>query len=174
VALTATALAILLNPTASGAIPTQEAGVPNARMTPGALLTIEAQLPPGSQITVPGLQATLASLLTPVAQVPGSVFQPGMEQTPGALLTLAVQLTPAAPGIFATPGVLPTFSALLTPAALLGGGPQVVGVPTALPQTGFFDELGAGGANVGAFALMAFGLLAVIILSRRLRTANSR
>lgn len=177
VALTATALAILLQPPTpgqgGGLIPTQEVFGPDPRQTPGALLTIQAQLPPDSQANVPGLQLTLASLLTPAVQLPGAQVPPGAEQTPGALLTLAVQLTPGAPGVFGTPGVQPTFAALLTPAALLGGQP-VVGVPTALPETGFFDDLASGGTNVGAFALMAAGLLAVIIISRRLRATNSR
>lgn len=78
---------------------------------------------------------------------------------------LAILLAPPTPGqgggeVTPTPeGFVPT--------------PGVV-VPTALPQTGFFDDLAAGGSNMGAFALMALGLLAVIVVSRRLRATDDK
>ncbi len=56
-----------------------------------------------------------------------------------------------------------------------GGGTfptQEVGIiPTRLPQTGFFDDVG-NGSNVGLIALLALGLVAVIGVSRGVRAAN--
>lgn len=53
--------------------------------------------------------------------------------------------------------------------ALPGPGP----LPTALPDTGLFDDLAAGNpAGVGGLMLAVFGLLGVIVISRRLRAAN--
>lgn len=44
-------------------------------------------------------------------------------------------------------------------------------LPTALPDTGLFDDLGAAGSGgLGLMALAAFGLLGVIVVSRRLRS----
>jgi hypothetical protein len=52
------------------------------------------------------------------------------------------------------------------------GGP-VGPLPTALPDTGLFDDLAAGGAgSLGGLVLAVFGLLGVIVISRRLRAAN--
>lgn len=45
-------------------------------------------------------------------------------------------------------------------------------IPTALPETGFFEDLAAGNANAGMIALLALGLVGVIVVSRRLRTDN--
>ena len=42
--------------------------------------------------------------------------------------------------------------------------------PTALPDTGLFDDIAGGTGGLGALALMALGLVAVIFVSRRLRT----
>lgn len=42
--------------------------------------------------------------------------------------------------------------------------------PTALPDTGLFDDIASGTGGLGALALMALGLVAVIFVSRRLRT----
>jgi len=55
------------------------------------------------------------------------------------------------------------------PTAAIGGATPVVssGGTGELPDTGLFDEMGAGG--VGMFFAMAFGLLGVIFLSRRIR-----
>ncbi len=44
-------------------------------------------------------------------------------------------------------------------------------IPTRLPQTGFFDDVGNGG-NVGLIALLALGLVGVIGVSRLVRATN--
>jgi hypothetical protein len=50
-----------------------------------------------------------------------------------------------------------------------------VALPTALPDTGLFDDVVAGGRDgVGLLALMAFGLVGVIAISRRLRSSNNK
>jgi hypothetical protein len=52
------------------------------------------------------------------------------------------------------------------------GGP-VGPLPTALPDTGLFDDLAAGGSgSLGGLVLAIMGLLGVIVISRRLRAAN--
>ncbi|NWG15806.1 MAG: hypothetical protein HXY41_04155 [Chloroflexi bacterium] len=104
------------------------------------------------------LTQTAEFLLTPPTQE--ALGPSDVALTATALAILLAPPTPGQGGGEATPtpeGLVPT-----------AGVP-----PTALPQTGFFDDLGAGGANMGAFALMALGLLAVIVVSRRLR-ANDR
>lgn len=59
--------------------------------------------------------------------------------------------------------------ALVTPTQEGGFGP----LPTALPDTGFLDDLAAGNpGSMGALLLAIVGLLGVIIVSRRLRTTN--
>lgn len=46
-------------------------------------------------------------------------------------------------------------------------------LPTALPDTGLFDDLAAGGAgSLGGLVLAIVGLIGVIAISRRLRTVN--
>lgn len=49
--------------------------------------------------------------------------------------------------------------------------PQVLVTPTELPDTGLFDDVAGGGGRggIGIVALMAFGLLGVIVVSRRIR-----
>jgi hypothetical protein len=85
--------------------------------------------------------------------------------------------TPGAGGGLGTPG-------LGTPGAGTPGGPltgtQATITPTPIPQptdsgmpgTGFFDDIGAGGAtanNLPLFAVAMLGLVAVIVVARRLR-----
>src|SRR5262249_20297642 len=73
-------------------------------------------------------------------------------------------------------------AAILAPTA---GGTSIAGLPTQgvltpgvlptqLPETGFFDDLAAGNANVGMIALMALGLVGVILVSRRVRVATNK
>ncbi len=50
---------------------------------------------------------------------------------------------------------------------------EVPTLPTALPDTGLFDDLAAGGAGgLGGLALAVIGLIGLIAVSRRLRTVN--
>jgi uncharacterized protein YraI/uncharacterized membrane protein YeaQ/YmgE (transglycosylase-associated protein family) len=67
------------------------------------------------------------------------------------------------------------FVATPTPETGLGtGGGGEIAPTAAMPDTGFIDDvLGGNGQGVGAFLLMALGLVGVIVVSRRLRTVNS-
>ncbi len=47
-------------------------------------------------------------------------------------------------------------------------------IPTQLPEGGLFDDFVQGSGGMGVIALMAFGLVGVIIVSRRLRVVNER
>jgi hypothetical protein len=82
---------------------------------------------------------------------------------------LAVQMTATALAqLLSTP-----IPSNLTPTREVGGA--VSGGPTALPGTGLFDDLAQGGTQTfGALFLIALGLVALIVVSRRLRTANGR
>ena len=74
----------------------------------------------------------------------------------GAFLTATAQaVTPGAEIITAAPQQFPTAAA------------------TSLPQTGLFDDVVSGGSNgLGLLALTVVGLVGVIVVSRRLRSAN--
>lgn len=101
------------------------------------------------------LTQTAAFLLTPPTPTQGV----GADDVALTATELARIL---APGTATPGGLIPTAEGFLTPGAN----------PTALPDTGFFDDLAAGTGNVGTIALMAFGLAGVILVSRRLRTSN--
>lgn len=99
-------------------------------------------------------------LVTPTMQQPD---QNSVGLTATALVT---QLQPPAqetPGI----GGGPT-QEFFTP---IGGG--INPLPTALPDTGLFDDLGGTG-SMGLIALLGIGLVAIIVVSRRARAAMSR
>ncbi|MBZ0277599.1 MAG: hypothetical protein K8I60_15745, partial [Anaerolineae bacterium] len=99
-------------------------------------------------------------LVTPTMQQPD---QNSVGLTATALVT---QLQPPAqetPGI----GGGPT-QEFFTP---IGGGANPL--PTALPDTGLFDDLGGTG-SMGLIALLGIGLVAIIVVSRRARAAMSR
>lgn len=106
---------------------------------------------------------TAEFLLTPPTQ--GALPIGAIEQTATALAILIPLPTAGQGG-----GEIPTQEGLPTSGVLVTPG----FVATALPDTGFFDDLAAGGTNVGTFALMALGLLAVVVISRRLRATNNR
>jgi hypothetical protein len=81
-------------------------------------------------------------------------------------------------------GVQLTATALAQLLLGAGGGPTPTGEvlttpgtarPTALPDTGLFDDITAGStSSVSLLALMALGLVGVIVVSRRMRAANNR
>jgi hypothetical protein len=61
-----------------------------------------------------------------------------------------------------------------TPTLEVIGDTPVGPLPTALPDTGLFDDLATGGAGgLGGLALVMLGLVGVIAVSRRLRVANN-
>jgi hypothetical protein len=115
-----------------------------------------------TQIAATGIVLT-AQELTRVAGLPTNT------PTPPTLNPEAVQLTATALALLLGQGGGPTqevFTPVGTP-----GTPR----PTALPDTGLFDDLTAGSTNsVSMLALLALVLVGVIVVSRRLRTTNSR
>ncbi|MBE2272334.1 MAG: hypothetical protein IAE80_29130, partial [Anaerolinea sp.] len=53
--------------------------------------------------------------------------------------------------------------------------PTLAPTATALPGTGFFDEIAAGGRDgIGLLALAVIGLVGVIVISRRVRSSVSQ
>jgi hypothetical protein len=68
--------------------------------------------------------------------------------------------------------------AFLTATANAGGTPIATIpaqlVPTALPQTGLFEDVAGGSGGVGVLALAVVGLVGVIVVSRRLRSGGER
>lgn len=66
----------------------------------------------------------------------------------------------------------PTQAGVITPTPE-GGTPSFQPRPTELPDTGLFDDIAAGSpAGLGAIVLTMMGLIAVIVISRRLRAIN--
>jgi hypothetical protein len=113
-----------------------------------------------------------------------SIAQTSVAGTAAALTQAAITPTVAAPSIG---DVQLTATALANLLLGAGGGPsptpEGLGTPgtpaaprpTALPDTGLFDDLTAGSTtSVSLLALMALGLVGVIVVSRRMRTANNR
>lgn len=153
------AVEVALAQTMTAAVPPTDTPIPTDTPTPTLDPTEIAQQMFLTQ-TALELTQTAEFLLTPPTQ---EALQP-----PDVALTataLAILLAPPTidPGMPPTPtpeGFVPT-TAPIAP-------------PTALPDTGFFDDLAAGGGGMGAFALMALGLLAVIMVSRRMRAANDK
>ncbi len=140
-------------------------------LVPTATPTIE---PPTREPTVtptpepPTLDATQAfanALLTQVAN----------EAT---MTALAAQITPtiAAPNQSAVDATGTALAVLLgqgsVPTDIPGAPTAEIGIiPTQLPNTGFFDDVGAGN-NVGLVALLALVLVGVIGVSRVVRASN--
>ena len=98
---------------------------------------------------------------TPTPEQP---FGPATIDATGVALTataLAGQLFQPTPGV---------------PGEGEGGGDVFLPTPTrefsALPESGLFDDFISGSGGMGAVALMAFGLVGVIFISRRIRAMN--
>jgi hypothetical protein len=151
---TATATLVPTDTPTEPPTPTQD----ETQVAANAILTQQAQL-----ATQQALETETA--LTQIASVP---TLPTLDTNDVALTAtaLAILLAPGQGGGEATPtqegGVVPTVG---TP-----GKP----LPTAMPQTGFFDDVAAGGSNTGVMALLGLGLLGVIVISRRLRVAADK
>lgn len=116
-------------------------------------------------LTIPEANETLAAL-------PYPTLEDG--QGGGGVDANAVALTATAlTELLAVPsGATPTLEVIsngtvATPAA---PGSGFGAVPTALPQTGLFDDMVGSPSSFGMIALMTFGLMGVIFVSRRLRS----
>jgi hypothetical protein len=149
-----TQTAIALTPQATATLaPTDTPNIPTITPTP----TEDA-----TQAFANALLTQQASELTQTAEF---LLTPQATNTMG-FTEGDVALTATALAILLAPGQ-PTLVAGAPTQEILPGT-----LPTALPQTGFFDDLAAGNANVGLIALMALGLVGVIVVSRRVRTAT--
>ena len=100
--------------------------------------------------------------------------------------TLPVELTPTSDPLLAVNQTATAIAgAFLTATAQAGAGElptQEIGptqgfptvMPTALPDTGLFDDIAGGGRDgIGWLALAVIGLVGVIVVSRRLRSSNA-
>ena len=131
-----------------------------------AALTLTAQSLPPEALTLTA-QSLPAEVLTAQAQT--AQAQTG----PPTIAVDAVALTATALADLLQPTLVANGSgggAVATPTIEGGSGPIL---PTALPDTGLFDDLAAGGTGsmTGLF-LAALGLIGMIIVSRRVRAVN--
>ncbi|MEO8608562.1 MAG: hypothetical protein ABI690_11800 [Chloroflexota bacterium] len=151
-----TQTAIALTPQATETLPpTETPNIPTITPTP----TLDA-----TQEFANALLTQQASELTQTAEF---LLTPQATNTMG-FTQGDVELTATALAILLAPGNQPTLVAGVPTQEITNPGV----LPTQLPQTGFFDDLAAGNANVGLIALMALGLVGVIVVSRRVRTAT--
>jgi hypothetical protein len=149
----ATDTVLSLTPLATATLPPTETPqqpatfTPTPTLDPTQLAAIAFQTQQAFDLT-----QTAQFLLTPPSPTPGTGAEDVALTATALAMLLAPQQTQEVAGV-------PT---------------QEIGapIPTALPQTGFFDDLAAGNANVGMIALMGLGLVGVILVSRRVRTAN--
>jgi hypothetical protein len=112
--------------------------------------------------TATAVSDLFATALAEAGQGGGNVSLPAVAQTATELARLLQQPTiaDAGGGVIASP-------------TIEGGTSFGPPRPTALPDTGLFDDIAAGSpAGMGAIVLAVAGLLGVIIISRRLRTLN--
>ena len=126
-----------------------------AFMTPPALSTAAAV---GTQAAL----AARAELIRQALILELAQCQPTQE----SIDANAVALTATSLALTLAPG--PTQEALATSTQ------SFVALPTALPDTGLFDDVAGGGRDgIGMLALAAVGLLGVIVVSRRLRSSGN-
>ncbi|MCB9453674.1 MAG: hypothetical protein H6672_19770 [Anaerolineaceae bacterium] len=120
----------------------------------------QTQVALNAQLTQTSVDATqtAAFLLTPP-----TMEQPDQNAVALTATALATLLQPPqeTPG---QGGGIPT-AEIFTP---IGGA-----IPTALPDTGLFDDLGSGG-SMGLIALLGLGLVGIIVVSRRVRSSVSK
>lgn len=149
---------------------TQTASVPTATLTPVPPTREPTVTPTPEAPTLDATQAAAFALLTQVAndatqtaiaaQISPTVAAPNQDAVAATGTALAILLGQGGGAVTEVAGIAsPTSEGGLVP------------VPTALPQTGFFDDIGAG-SNVGLIALLALGLFGVIGVSRVVRAAN--
>ncbi len=121
-----------------------------------------------------------ALLLTLTAQAAGSGTPTPLPSELGT--PIFITPTPDSGGVLVTISPSPTFGLIelgtpATPISLVTVGPGGTPAPTvtALPQGGFFDDIGLGSASPNSLpiiALLALGLVAVIFVARRLRVKD--
>lgn len=141
-----------------------------------------------AQAPSPTSTVTLAPTVTPTATMDLTVAAEFALLTQAALdLTASAQPptptpSPTTGGVTSLEAVAQTATALaglLVPTVEQGAFPTPTAeggapLPTALPNTGLFDDLATGSASPGVLALMVVGLLGLIVASRRLRASVSK
>lgn len=175
---TATAIAIINSTTVAQLHATETQSIISLNLTQTAAAFSPTPSPSPSPTRPPTITPTPPLDQTQIAAT--SIVLTALEQTrvaglptntptPPTIDANAVQMTATALALLLQQGGGPTqevFTPVGTP-----GTPR----PTALPDTGLFDDLAAGSANsMSVLALMALALVGVIVVSRRLRTANNR
>ncbi len=142
--------------------------------TPTSTLTPTATVTPPLDATdqaATAIAQQLALTQTALAQ-PTNTIQPSDTPAGGVSDISAVAQTATALASILLPTIDDTGQgggAIATPTQEGGFGV----LPTALPDTGFLDDLAAGGpGSAGVLMLAVIGLLGVIVVSRRLRTTN--
>lgn len=139
--------------------------------TQQAFATQQAFLTPPAYATL-GAVATQSALATRQALI-NLALGIQASPTPGNGLEAVNQTATAIAGAFLTAtaqAVTPDAITATIPAQQVGFATQQV-----LPDTGLFDDVvGGGSGGMGILALAVFGLVGVIVVSRRLRSSNDR
>lgn len=142
------------------------------------------QLPPDQQALVSPGTSMWARVEVPSMNATFRLMPPGDQPTPPTatptqvdpfFLTataFAVQLTQTAMASISPDGTIDIFTATPSPEPGADGT-----LPTALPDGGFFDDIGSDGGISGAsgltvMAIAAAGMVAVVFIARRLRNAG--
>jgi hypothetical protein len=134
-------------PTETPTIPPSQTPVPTVDETQGAAFAIQ------TQVVIDATQTAIALAATP---------------TQAPLDANAIAITATYLAGFLQPTVATTQIAI-APTQEVSGGTPTGPLPTALPNTGFFDDA-TGSGGLGLLLLMAGALVGVIFVSRRLRT----
>ncbi len=157
---TETQIALSFTPTASITPSEEPSATPDRTATAEAEMVVavggQAQSAPETQTAIAEFNATP----TAESEAPTAIPTIGISEVQMTATALAGVLgeTEATP----TPEVV--IAATTAPEVSPGGGAEAA----QLPETGLFDDLGQRG-SAGVFVGIAFGLLGVIIISRRLR-----
>jgi hypothetical protein len=187
--LTLTDIAKSFTPTPSPTPTDTDTPTPTPTFTPSATETptpTETPSPTPTEDTALQTASAIAALLTlPPADLTATA-DARLQTIVALTLTAAGIGVPTLPPLVSTP-IVPTGSPAAveletpTPETLLPGVPSPVVIsgtaaptptPDALARTGFFEDIGLGGANpsnLALFGLAALGLVAIIVVARRLR-----
>ncbi len=140
-------------------------------MTQAAIATQQAFVTPPALATQ-AAQATQYALQTREALIRMALGLGGSPTPTNGGLEAVNMTATAIAGAFLT-ATAQAFTPGVTVTAVLTAFPQ--SVATQLPQTGIFEDVAGGGSGgIGVLALAVFGLVGVIVVSRRLRTVNSQ
>jgi len=170
------------NQTATAIVVETQAGLVTqvAQATRGALAT-QAALATQQAFLTPRAFATQAAIATQVALATRQALIDqalGLITTPtpggGGGLEAVNQTATAIAAAFLT-ATAQAFTPQAQTVTALPPTPSFGQPATALPQTGLFEDVVSGGRDgIGVLALAVFGLVGVIVVSRRLRTTNTQ